>query len=316
MFVFGDPEYDVIIVGGGPAGLTASVYAARSGKSVLVIEREKFGGQITSSPLVENFPGRIAMTGDEFTADLLKQAEANGAELTMGNVESIEDDGKKKIVICDDGEYYTSKAVILANGVKHRKLGLPGEDELTGRGVHFCAVCDGPSYRGKKIAVIGGGNTALQEAVMLSELAEHLTIVQNLPFLTGEPGLGERLRNASNVTIIFSTVVNRYICEDGTLKGLELKSEEDGQLSSVDCDGCFLAVGLESQNDAFSDIVDLDENGYYDVDESCISSSEGIFVAGDCRRKRVRQLTTAAGDAAAAAVNACRYIDQKYPEED
>lgn len=189
MFMFGGPDYDIIIVGSGPAGMTAAIYARRSGKSVLVIEKEKFGGQVTSSPKVENFPGKLEMAGSDFANDLLKQAMENGAEFMMGNVVRVDDETEYKTVTTEEGETYSAKAVILANGVKHRTLGLSGEGELIGHSVHFCVVCDGNLYQGKTAAIIGGGNTALQEAVMLADLAKEVVIVQNLEFLTGEQRL-------------------------------------------------------------------------------------------------------------------------------
>ncbi|MBU5627024.1 NAD(P)/FAD-dependent oxidoreductase [Oscillibacter sp. MSJ-2] len=309
MFIFGGPDYDLIIVGSGPAGMTAAVYARRSGKTVLVIEKEKFGGQITSSPKVENFPGRLSMAGSDFANDLLHQAMENGAEFVLGTVTAVAQEGDFKSVTTEEGECYSAKAVILANGVKHRVLDLPGERELIGNGVHFCVVCDGNLYAGKKAAIIGGGNSALQEAVMLSELAAELLIVQNLAFLTGEQQLIDLLESRSNVKIIYSTVVSQYKVESGKLTGLTLKSETDGRLSEVACDGCFLAVGLVPENEQFSPVAKLDERGYYIADESCFTETEGLFVAGDCRQKAVRQLTTAASDGAVAALAACRYID-------
>ena len=310
MFIFGGPDYDIIVVGGGPSGMTASIYAQRSGKTVLVLEKESFGGQITSSPKVENFPGRLAMAGSDFANDLLKQAMENGVECAIGEAAGIEREKDVWVITTKGGETYTSSAVILANGVKHRTLGLPGEESLVGRGVHFCVVCDGNLYAGKKAAIIGGGNTALQEALMLSKLVSELVIVQNLAFLTGEQRLIDALQAKSNVRILYSTVVAGYQTKDGVLTGLTLRSEIDGSCIDEPCDGCFLAVGLLPENQAFADLVSLDTQGYYDVGETCQTKTAGIFVAGDCRRKNVRQLTTAVADGAVAALVACRYLDR------
>lgn len=311
MFIFGGPDYDIIVVGGGPAGLTAAVYARRSGKTVLVLEKEAFGGQITSSPRVENFPGRLSMSGNDFAAGLIKQAMENGAELVMAKAVSVTDEDGVKLVTTEEGDAYTASAVILANGVKHRMLGLPGEAALIGNGVHFCVVCDGNAYAGKKVVIVGGGNTALQEAAMMSELASELVIVQNLAFLTGERQLADQLLAKANVTVLYSTVVSAYKSENGMLTGLVLKSEVDGHLTELSCDGCFLAVGLVPENQAFAEVAPLNGSGYYDADESCLGGMDGIFVAGDCRQKTVRQLTTAAADGAVAALAACRLIDQQ-----
>ena len=204
---------------------------------------------------------------------------------------------------------YQAKAVILAVGVKHRTLGLPGEEELIGNGISFCAVCDGAFYTGQKVAMIGGGNSALQEALLLSEVCEKVTIVQNLAFLTGEKKLADALAEKANVEIIYSTVVSEYITENGEMKGLKLRNEETGAESQIDVDGTFLAVGLMPENDAFSHLAKLNDWGYFDSGEDCTTQTPGLFVAGDCRSKYIRQVVTAAGDAAIAAMAACRYLD-------
>ena len=192
--------YDIIIIGGGPAGLTAAVYARRAGKSVLVIEKETFGGQITFSPKVENIPGFVSLTGNEFAEKLIEQAMAQGADIEMSEVLSVKDNGKTKTVVTDGGEFEAT-AVILATGARHRLLGLEGEEELIGEGISFCAVCDGAFYEGKTVGVVGGGNSALQEALLLSELAEKVYVIQNLDDLTGEMPLREQLRAKNNVEI-------------------------------------------------------------------------------------------------------------------
>ncbi|MBQ7596588.1 MAG: FAD-dependent oxidoreductase [Clostridia bacterium] len=298
--------YDIIIIGGGPAGLTAALYARRANKSVLVIEKETFGGQITFSPMVENIPGFIKLTGNEFAEKLVEQVIEQGADVESCEVTGIID-GDVKTVVTDDGEF-KAKAVIIATGAKHSRLGLPNEENLIGEGISFCAVCDGAFYKDQTVGVVGGGNSALQEALLLSDLAKKVYIFQNLDFLTGEEKLAEQLRNKDNVEIILGCTVDSYKGSD-SLCGVNIKYN-DGEFESFDLDGLFLAIGLIPQNEAFSSVIGLDDYGYADSAEDCKTAANGIFAAGDCRKKRVRQVTTAAADGAVAALAACDYIDK------
>ena len=299
--------HDMIIVGGGPAGLTAAIYGLRAGKSVLVIEKNGFGGQIAYSPKVENIPGTISISGTEFADKLMEQAMNLGADVELETVVRVEAGSIKK-VYTEEGGCYEAKAVILAVGVKHRMLGLPGEEELVGNGISFCAVCDGAFYAGQNVAMIGGGNSALQEALLLSEVCSKVTVVQNLAFFTGEKKLADALTARENVDVIFSTVVTEYLSENGTLTGLRLRSEA-GEERVLPVDGAFLAVGLAPENDAFAPLAELNDWGYFASGEDCTTKTAGIYVAGDCRSKTIRQVTTAAGDGAVAAMTACRYLD-------
>lgn len=299
--------YDVIIIGGGPAGLTAAVYARRANKTALVIEKGGFGGQITFSPKVENIPGFTEVTGNEFAEKLVEQALAQGAEVEFAEVTGITD-GEIKTVHTDSGDF-EAKAVIIATGAKHRMLGLAGEEAFVGEGISFCAVCDGAFYEGKTVAVIGGGNSALQEAILLSELAKKVYVVQNLDHLTGESKLQEQLEAKANVEIILGTVVDSII-GDGEFKGINIKNSE-GLVSVLEIDGMFVAIGLIPQNEPFAELIKLNPWGYADSGEDCRTSTEGIFVAGDCRSKRIRQVATAAADGAIAAIAACDYIEEK-----
>lgn len=300
--------YDIIIVGGGPAGLTAAVYGLRAGKSVLVIEKNGFGGQIAYSPKVENIPGTISISGTEFADKLTEQAMNLGADVELENVIRIES-GEIKKVYTEEGGCYEAKTVILAVGVKHRMLGLPGEEELVGHGLSFCAVCDGAFYEGQDVVMIGGGNSALQEALLLSEVCRKVTVVQNLAFFTGEKKLADALTAKDNVEVFFSTVVTEYLSENGTLTGLRIRSENGGE-QTLTLDGAFLAVGLMPENEAFAPLADLNDWGYFASGEECTTKTAGIYVAGDCRSKLIRQVTTAAGDGAVAAMAACRYLDR------
>ena len=301
--------YDIIIVGGGPAGLTAAIYGLRAGKSVLVIEKNGFGGQIAYSPKVENIPGTILISGSEFADKLTEQAMNLGAEVELENVVRVEADGDVKKVFTEEGSTFEGKTLILAVGVKHRMLGLPMEEALVGHGISFCAVCDGAFYAGQETIMIGGGNSALQEALLLSEVCSKVTVVQNLAFFTGEKKLSDALTAKDNVEAIFSSVVDEYLHDNGNLTGMVIRNTETGEKRTLSCDGAFLAVGLVPENEAFAQFVELDERGYFDIDEHCATKTPGVFVAGDCRRKNIRQVTTAAGDGAVAAMAACRYLD-------
>ena len=301
--------YDIIIVGGGPAGLTAAIYGLRAGKTVLVIENGGFGGQIAFSPKVENIPGIKVISGAEFADQLTDQAMALGAEVELEKVVSVEKKGDAFAVATEEGSTFEGRAVILALGVKHRMLGLPGEKELIGNGISFCAVCDGAFYAGQNVAMIGGGNSALQEALLLSEVCSKVTIVQNLADFTGERKLADALLEKENVEVLFSTVVAGYEAENGSLTGLRLRSEVSGEESYIAVDGAFLAVGLQPENEPFAQHAALNDWGYFDSGEDCCTGTPGVFVAGDCRSKRIRQVVTAAADGAIAAMAACRYLD-------
>ena len=300
--------YDIAVVGSGPAGLTAALYARRAGKTVIVIEKENFGGQITFSPKIENYPTAMAISGAEFAEKLMTQAEAHGTVLEMDNITAIE---KTAQGFALTGEYgsYQAKSVILATGSRHRTLGLPHEAELTGHGVCYCAVCDGAFFRDQDVAVIGGGNTALQDAVFLSELCTSVTVVQNLPYLTGDPVLQERVSQLANVTVICDAVADALLGED-KLTGIRILRGAEKTPEVLAVSGVFAAIGQQPENGAFADYAKLDDAGYIISDESCTTDTAGIFVAGDCRTKAIRQVVTAAADGASAALAACRYLDR------
>ncbi len=297
--------YDIIIIGGGPAGLTAAVYARRANKTVLVIEKATFGGQITFSPKVENIPGFAQITGNEFAEKLVEQALGLEAEVECAEVLSVKD-GEIKTVVTDSGEFQC-KALIIATGAKHRMLGLEREEEMVGNGISFCAVCDGAFYEGKTVAVIGGGNSALQEALLLAETSKKVYVVQNLDFFTGEQKLVEQLNKKANVEVILGTVVESLVGEE-ELTGIVLRNNADDKTTQLKVDGMFVAIGLIPQNEAFADLIKLNQFGYAEADETCLTTANGVFVAGDCRTKSIRQVATAAADGAVAALAACNYI--------
>lgn len=299
---------DLIVVGGGPAGMTAALYARRNNKSVLVLEKNGFGGQITYSPKVENLPGNLSISGNEFAEKFLDQILAQGAEIDFATVTGVEKTEEGFTVHSDCGDY-ESRAVILATGVKHRMLGLSGENELVGQGISFCAVCDGEFYRDKTVVVAGGGNSALQEAILLAENCKAVIMVQDLDFFTGEQKSQDALFARPNVKTVTGTTLKELVTEDGKLTGVVTEKTATGVRNTIACDGLFVAIGLIPENDAFKDVTDLNSYGYFDSDERCLTKTEGLFVAGDCRSKTLRQVVTAAADGAMAAVAACRYLE-------
>ena len=299
--------YDIIVVGGGPAGLTAALYALRAGKSVLVIEKSTFGGQITWSPKVENYPAIPSVSGTELGDRLMAQAEAQGAEFELDEVISAELDGDVKRVKTDFGGEFEAKALIIAVGAKPRMLGLEREEELVGNGVCFCAVCDGAFYKNRPVAVSGGGNSALQDAVLLSDTCSKVYLIHRRATFRGEAKLVETLRSKDNVEFVLESSVTALHGEN-ELSGITV-TNKDGASRDISVDGLFVAVGHAPDNGVFAQLMELDEAGYAASDESCLTKTSGVFVAGDCRRKAVRQLTTAAADGSAAALAACSYID-------
>ena len=299
--------YDILIIGGGPAGLTAATYARRAGKSVLVIEKNAFGGQITWSPKVENFPGFLSLSGTELGDRLLEQAMEQGAEAELEEVVgvSVGADGVKTVQ-CESGAQFQGRALIIAVGAKPRMLGLPREEALVGNGVCFCAVCDGAFYAGQDVAVCGGGNAALQDALLLSEKCRRVTLIHRRDSFRGEQKLVEALRKRDNVDFLLNAQITGLLGEN-ELSGLTLSQNDETRTLPVS--GLFVAVGHQPDNAVFTELLDLDAAGYAQAGEDCLTKSAGVFVAGDCRAKGVRQLTTAAADGSVAALAACRYLD-------
>lgn len=295
---------DVIIIGAGTAGLTAAIYALRAGKSVLVLEQGTYGGQIVNTPKVENYPGIEQISGYEFASGLFKQAEKLGMEYRNEKVISVRQEENCKVVETE-GETYEAAALVLATGAKNRPLGVERETELTGRGVSYCATCDGMFFRGKKVAVVGGGNTALEDAAFLSNYCERVYLIHRREQFRGEEKLADELRGKANVEFLLNKTVQE-LEGDITLQAVMLRDKNSGEVSRLEIDGLFVAIGQVPENGIFADLVELDEGGYIVAGEDCRTNVEGIFAAGDCRKKTVRQLTTAAADGAVAALGAAQ----------
>ena len=299
--------YDMIVIGGGPAGMTAALYALRNGKTVLVLEKHGFGGQITHSPKVENYPGTIQMSGNEFADRFLEQILHQGADIELEEVVGVEDCGEYRRVKCDFGASYEGRAIILAVGAKPRMLGVEREEELVGAGVGYCAVCDGAFFKGLPVAVNGGGNSALQDAMLLSETSSRVYLIHRRDSFRGEEKLVEALRAKDNVEFVLNASIVRLLGED-ELKGIVVS--QNGAEREIAVDGLFVAIGHEPDNAAFAEFAFLDERGYAASGEDCLTKTPWLFAAGDCRAKKVHQLTTAVADGAVAALAACAWLDK------
>jgi len=303
------PSADILIIGGGMAGLTAALYALRAGKSALILEKETFGGQITSSPRVDNFPGIPAVSGNQLTDALLSQALDLGAEIELEEIVSLRKEGD--LFVADTGKkQFSGKAVIIASGAKHRPLGVEREEQLVGHGISYCALCDGAFHKGQDVAVIGGGNSASQAAVFLSDLCKSVTVIQLFDHFTCDQKELDAMTARENIRLLPSRKVSALLGENH-LTGIELTNPETGEKSSLPMDGLFVCIGRMADNEPFRGLIDLNEQGFIAAGEDCRTNVPGIFVAGDCRVKAVRQLTTAAADGSVAAVAACSYVDSQ-----
>ena len=294
--------FDIIIIGGGPAGLTAAVYAKRAGKSVLVIEKATFGGQITWSPKVENFPGTVSASGNEIGDMLLTQAMEQGAEVELEEVIALEKSGKDFIVRCETGAEFEGRSIIIATGAKPKPLGIEREEELTGNGVCYCAVCDGAFFKNRDVAVNGGGNSALQDALLLSDKCSKVYLIHRRDSFRAEQKLIEALQSRDNVEFVLNSSITELV-GDTELEAVRLDSGRE-----IEVEGLFVAIGHMPDNKIFRDFIDLDVNGYAASLEDCTTRTPGIFVAGDTRNKKIRQVATACADGAVAALAAVDYL--------
>lgn len=297
---------DIIIIGGGPAALTAAIYSLRAGRSVLLLEKENFGGQIADSPKVENFPAQKSISGVQLIDLMFDQAESLGMQYELDEALSIE---KKDNVFTIKGHYdeYQAKAVIIATGVKHRHLNIEGEEEYIGNGISFCAVCDGAFFKDQPVTVIGDANSALQYAISLAGTSSHVDVVTLFDKFFADPILVSALKKLSNVSIYHNKNAFRFYGENGKLVGVQFKDTKTDEVLDLKNPGVFVAIGQVPDNDRFGDVCDL-EKGFFLADENMATKTPGLFVAGDCRKKKIRQLTTACSDGAIAACSANSYL--------
>lgn len=301
--------YDIIIVGAGTAGLSAAIYGVRAGKTVLVLEAEAYGGQIINTPEIENYPAIAQISGFEFATNLYNQAKDLGAEIAFEKVEKVEDKGDIKQVFTNKGAH-EAQTVIFATGAKNRPLGIDGEEALVGAGISYCATCDGAFYRGKVTAVAGGGNTALEDAIFLSSYCSKVYLIHRRDTFRGEQHLVNVLEKLENVEFLLNKTIES-LNGDGKLSSVTIADKISGQVEEVAVDGLFVAIGQMPENKEFENLVALDGGGYIQGGEDCKTQTPGVFTAGDCRTKTVRQLATAAADGAVAALAACDYINTK-----
>lgn len=296
-------NYDIVVVGAGPAGLTAALYGLRAGKSVLVLEGKAYGGQIVNAKEVENYPGVPSISGRDLSKNMLQQVKQLGGETKLEKVISLKNEGEQKIITTDMDEEYHAKAVIIATGAASRKLGLSNEEEYVGRGVSYCATCDGNFYRDKVVAVIGGGNTALMDAIYLASLAKKVYLIHRRGEFRAEQKYIEDAKKLSNVEFILNAVPTELDGEE-KLSSITIEDKTSSEKKTLEVDGVFVAVGYESQNQVFADVISLDELGYIQTDDGVHTNVPGVYVAGDARAKELKQLTTAVSDGAIAATTA------------
>ena len=297
---------DIIIIGAGAAGMTAAIYARRASKTVLVLEAMSYGGQIINTPDIENYPVAAHISGFDFATKVYEQAKALGAAFKFEKAVEIRDNGDSKTVVTAKNAY-DAKAVIIATGSENRKLGIEGEDKLVGRGVSYCATCDGAFFRNKKVAVVGGGNTALEDALYLADIAETVYLIHRRDQFRGENSTVEKLRQRANVQFVYNSQVTR-LNADKRLQSIEV-TDKQGNVTTLEVSGLFVAVGRIPENQNFASVVELDGAGYALAAENCRTKTPGVFVAGDNRVKEVRQLVTATADGAVAATEAIKFIN-------
>ena len=309
-------KYDVAIIGGGPAGLTAGIYAARAGKSTAVIERGLIGGQITFTDSIDNFPAAPGMNGAEYAMKIQSQAESFGAEIIMDEITEVttpETEGGT-FKIKGNSDEYEATAVVLATGLDNRKMGISGEDGLISRGISFCAVCDGAFFRNKEVAVYGGGNTAVEDAAFLANICSKVTIIHRRDRFRAEQAVVDELKALDNVEFVMtSNVVG--VNGDKALESITVKNNETGETRDIAVSALFVAIGKIPNGKPFANLVATDEAGYFEIGESCEAGTPGVFVAGDGRAKELKQLTTAVSDGSIAATKACNYVDRMNGQE-
>ena len=299
--------YDVIVIGAGPAGLTSAIYLSRARKSVLVLEASTYGGQIINTLDIENYPATPHINGYDFATNIYNQAKELGAEIKFEKVINIEDGNIKKVITKDNT--YDAKSIIIATGCGIRKLGLENEDKYLGKGISYCATCDGAFFKEKKVAVVGGGNTALEDALYLSDIVSKVYLIHRRDSFRGEDKSVSKIKKRKNIEIIYNSNVIK-LNGDNALNSIDV-IDKDNNVNKIEVNALFVAIGRIPENANFARIIDVDDSGYIKAYEDCKTNVEGIFVAGDARVKTLRQLVTATSDGAIAATNAIKYINSR-----
>lgn len=302
--------YDILIIGAGPAGMTAAIYGQRGGKKTIVFDKLSYGGQVINTAEVANYPGIPNMTGLDFADKTYNQMKDLGAEMSYEEIAEVRDADKPiKTVITTSGKEYECKTIIIATGSSPRPLGVENEDRFRGAGISYCATCDGAFFRNKTVAVCGGGNTALEDAEVLSDIAEKVYLVHRRDEFRADATNVKRVKGKKNVELVLDSVVTA-INGERFIKGIEVENKKTGEKRELKIDGLFVAIGQMPENDIFKDIVKLNKAGYVEAGEDCLTGTDGIFAAGDCRAKKVRQITTAVSDGAIAALAAIEHINK------
>lgn len=305
---------DVLIIGAGPAGLTAAIYVCRAGWTATVLDRGFYGGQVAITPEVENYPGVLRIAGPDLSQNMYEQAVELGAQIRFEEVRELMLEGKQKVAVTSAGRY-ESRAVIIANGAKRRHLGCPGEEEFVGRGVSYCATCDGAFFRGKNVVLVGGGNTALEDALYLAKICSGVTIVHRRESFRGEKRLAKAAQNHPNIRILYNATVTE-IQGDKSVTAVLVRDEKTGEITPVETSAVFVAIGYEPENGMVAPPVRLDKAGYILAGEDCLTGVQGVFAAGDCRTKPLRQIVTATADGAVAAFQAGAYLSSDEEKEE
>lgn len=296
---------DVLIIGAGPAGLTAAIYARRAGLSVGIVEKNVYGGQTAIIDTIENYPGFKKISGFEFSTVLYDQVKNLGAEFIFNQVSEVDFSGVEKTMVMSDGKIASALTIIVANGLKRRKLGCRGEDKFLGRGVSYCATCDGAFFKDKTVIVVGGGNTALEDSLYLSNICKKVILAVRKDCFRAEKTLSDAVFRRTNIDVKFNTCVKEILGEK-VVNGVVLNCGESEE--SVAADGVFIAIGYQPDNEIFRNKIDMNEPGYFIAGEDCKTNIPGVFVAGDCRVKPLRQIATAVSDGAVAGNAAASYV--------
>ncbi|MDO4912050.1 MAG: thioredoxin-disulfide reductase [Lactobacillus sp.] len=302
-------KYDVIVIGAGPGGMTAALYAARANLKVLMLDRGPVGGQMNNTDMVDNYPGYVGVKGPELAQKMYETLKQFDHDYQYGDVQSVTLEGDKKIVKTSKDEFETT-ALVIATGADHRKLGVPGEDDYSGRGVSYCAVCDGPFFKNKKIAVIGGGDSAVEESVYLASLAEHVTIVHRRDQLRAQPSLQKQAFDRDNISFVWNANTLAIEGDGQKVTGIKYLDKESNEEKQLDADAVFIYVGMIPQTAPFKDLPILDEHGWIVTNEAMETKVPGIFALGDVRQKDLRQISNAVGDGSIAGQNAYKYLQE------